>query len=401
MLKISSLIFLLILFILSGAGITIILKHISIEKGKGINFSHDYFIVLLMFFSEMSGLPLYCILSRKLKKNSRTDSESIDDEDEHIIEEVRETNIQMPNKKKVLYSIVPFIFDNIASILSTVVLYYLPGSIYMMIKGLAIIIFTLIFSKFILKNNHIIDHYISVGIASIGFIFVGIDLNLSNSSKDLNAIDIIIGIVFILMAMISQSFQYIYQEYYMKKYMIDQFFMIGFEGLFGFIFNLILCFCLYFIKCDEKSQLTEYSCVKDDKGIWRVENIFFCFEQIFDNKIILILMIILIIPIVGFNLVGISIIKYKGAVTRSLIDNFKTFIVWIYFLFPWVDENLKEKFDWFRLGGLIITLAAILIYFGIFKIDERITIRRKMKELSTKNDAVTVSEGSSINEPGE
>ena len=109
-------------------------------------------------------------------------------------------------------------------------------------------------------------------------------------------------------------------------------------------------------------------------------------------------MIILIVIIAGFNLVGISIIKYKGAVTRSLIENFQTFLVWIYFLFPWVDENLKEQFDWFRLGGLIITLAAILIYFGIFKIDERITIRRKMRELSIRSDALVISRESSINQ---
>ena len=38
-------------------------------------------------------------------------------------------------------------------------------------------------------------------------------------------------------------------------------------------------------------------------------------------------------------------------------------------------------------------------YSFLIKIDERITIRRKMKELSTKTDELVVSEeGSSINE---
>ena len=396
MIKTSLLIFLLIIFILSGAGITIILKHITIENAKGEKFTHDYFIVLLMFFSEISGLPLYYILSRKVKKSARTDSESINEG--QTIKEELENEMNISNKKKVIYSIIPFLLDNLASILCTIVLFYLPGSIYMMIKGLVIIVFTLLFSKFLLKNKHNMDHYIAICFALVGFVFVGIDINSLESSKHLTAKDIIIGIVIVLVSMVSQSFQYIYQEYYMKKYMIDQFFMLGFEGLFGFLFNLILCFAFYYIECDGSLTITQYSCVKDDKNIWRLENIKFCFEQIFDNKIILILLIILIIVIAGFNLVGIAIIKFKGAVTRSLIDNFKSFLVWIYFLFPWVNEKLKEQFNWFRLAGLIFTLAAILIYFGIFKIDERITIRRKIRGISIRSDALVISREGSINE---
>ena len=41
---------------------------------------------------------------------------------------------------------------------------------------------------------------------------------------------------------------------------------------------------------------------------------------------------------------------------------------------------------------------AILIYFGIFKIDEKVTIRRKLKELNEKDDSLIISRDSSINE---
>ena len=398
MLKTSLLIFFLILYILFGAGITIILKHINNEESKGVKFSHDYFITLLMFFSEISGLPLYCILSRKSKKSERTDSQSVNDEGELQIEEELEDNNKISNKKKVLYSIIPFILDNIASYFSGIVINYLSGSTYMMIKGLTIIIFTLLLSKFLLKNKHIIDHYIAIACAGVGCIFIGIDKSLyKNSGKK----EIIVGIIIVVLIMVTQSFQFIFQEYYMKKYMIDQFFMLGFEGLFGFIFNIILCISFYYIKCDESTDFGKYYCIKDDKGILRLENLKFCFIQIFDNKIILTLIIILIIVIAGFNLIGISIIKYNGSVTRCLIDNIKIFLVWIYFLFPWINEDLKDKFDWQRLLGLIFTLASILIYFGIFKIDEKITIRRRMRELSLKEDALVISRESSINEKNE
>ena len=396
MLKKSLLISLLIIFILCGAGITIITKYIYNEKSKGINFTHDIFINLLMFFAEMFGLPLLCIIShKKSKKSTRTDSDSINDEIEKKLEENEEKGINISNSKKVLYSIIPFIIDNIATFLCSMSLNYLSGSIYTMIKGITIILFTLLWSKFLLKNKHIIDHYIAIIIAAISSVFIGIELDLSQNN---NTKEIILGILVVFTAMLLQSFQFIYEEYYMKKYMISQFFMIGFEGVFGFIFNIILCFSFYYIKCDESSKFTNFFCVKDDKGIWRAENIFFCFEQIIDNKTIMILVIILIFIFGGFNIFGVSIIKYNGAVTRCLIDNFRSFVVWIYFLFPWVDVKLKEKFDWFGLIGLIFIFFAILIYFGIFKIDEKITIRRKMKELANNNENLVVSRESSINE---
>ena len=396
MLKKSLLISLLIIFILCGAGITIITKYIYNEQSKGINFTHDIFINLLMFFAEMFGLPLLCIIShKKSKKSTRTDSDSINDEIEKKLEENEEKGINISNSKKVLYSIIPFIIDNIATFLCSMSLNYLSGSIYTMIKGITIILFTLLWSKFLLKNKHIIDHYIAIIIAAISSVFIGIELDLSQNN---NTKEIILGILVVFTAMLLQSFQFIYEEYYMKKYMISQFFMIGFEGVFGFIFNIILCFCFYYIKCDESSKFTNFFCVKDDKGIWRAENIFFCFEQIIDNKTIMILVIILIFIFGGFNIFGVSIIKYNGAVTRCLIDNFRSFVVWIYFLFPWVDVKLKEKFDWFGLIGLIFIFFAILIYFGIFKIDEKITIRRKMKELANNNENLVDSRESSINE---
>ena len=396
MLKKSLLISLLIIFILCGAGITIITKYIYNEQSKGINFTHDIFINLLMFFAEMFGLPLLCIIShKKSKKSTRTDSDTINDEIEKNLEENEEKGINISNSKKVLYSIIPFIIDNIATFLCSMGLNYLSGSIYTMIKGIAIILFTLLWSKLLLKNKHIIDHYIAIIIAAISSVFIGIELDLSQNNKTK---EIILGILVVFTAMLLQSFQFIYEEYYMKKYMISQFFMIGFEGVFGFIFNIILCFSFYYIKCDESSKFTNFFCVKDDKGIWRAENIFFCFEQIIDNKTIMILVIILIFIFGGFNIFGVSIIKYNGAVTRCLIDNFRSFVVWIYFLFPWVDVKLKEKFDWFGLIGLIFIFFAILIYFGIFKIDEKITIRRKMKELANNNENLVVSRESSINE---
>ena len=366
------LIFLLIIFILFGASITIILKHLDKEESKSLTFTHDWFIILLMFFSEMIGLPLSCLFSNKSKKEEDSEQESINEENQDKYEDTSDTEIRNKKAKKYLLIIIPFLLDTIVTFLSNVSLDYLPGSIHSVIKQMALIIFTLLLSKFCLKNKHIIDHYISIPIIIIGSVFVGLSIGF-NSIKEFEPKDIIIGLVLLLISILLQSIQMIFEEYYIRKYNNNQFFLLGFEGLFGFAFNIILCIIFYHIKCenDTSSKYNEIFCTKGGDNEWRVENIIFAFEQMGSNITILILIIVLIFLIAGFTSFSISIVKYRGAMTRNIIENFRSFLVWIYFLFPWVKEGLRENFDWYRLVGLIFNIIAILMYFGIFKIDEK------------------------------
>ena len=85
---------------------------------------------------------------------------------------------------------------------------------------------------------------------------------------------------------------------------------------------------------------------------------------------------------------------------RSLIENFRTFIVSGYFLFPWVKDELKEDFNYLRLIGLIFTLFSLLSYFELFKCEERIMIKKKIKALNKMDDIIengALEENMSIN----
>ena len=95
-----------------------------------------------------------------------------------------------------------------------------------------------------------------------------------------------------------------------------------------------------------------------------------------------------------------SINKYGGAMARSLIENFRTFIVSGYFLFPWVKDELKEDFNYLRLIGLIFILFSLLSYFELFKCEERIMIKKKIKALNKMDDIIesgALEENMSIN----
>ena len=368
------LILIIIIYVLFGSAITILVKYLYHEKSKDKYFSHDAFITLLSFFAEMFSLLLYLILYLKSKKNKKEQEpqEEIDDNVENI-----------SNIKKILITFIPSSCDIIATFLCNIFLDFIDGSIFTMIRGVSIIIITFLISKFIMKNKHTWDHLIAIIIAIISFIFVGLSVFSKEESWEEN----IIEWVGVIIAMLFQSIQLSLEEYFIRKYQINQFFFLGFEGVFGFIFNLILCIILYWVKCgDEPSEYEKAICAEDGDGVWRYENIIFAFEQIYDNILILICIIILIFAIAGFNILGISIIKYGGAITRSLIENFRSFIVWLYFLFPFIKDDLKENFDWFRLAGLICITISVIVYFGVFKIDERIAIRKKISQITSKEE---------------
>jgi len=396
------LILLLIFYTISGTSINIINKYLYLQESRNKSFSHKWFLNEVMFVAEILGIPIYYILYRKFQKNKNEEkTESEEESETKLIEEVK-----ISKAKRIFYQSYPFVFDLIATFLSNMALIRLPGSFQIMIKGASIIIITFIFSKFIMGNKHILDHNIAFFVAIIGFLFAGLSAYFGQKSNNeneekANALQIIAWIIVVIIAQVFQSIQYCLEEHYMKKYQFHPFIYIGLEGVFGLIFNSILCIIFYFIECENFPDLIiENMCTKDEDDIWRLENAIFAIKQIFDNYIIIILIFFIFLSLVAYNLLGISINKFGGAMARSLIENFRTFIVWIFFLFPWVNDELREDFNYLRLIGLIFILVSLLVYFELFKFEERRMIKRKIKALNKIDDIedVILEENKSIND---
>ena len=379
------LLLLLLFFSIIGTIITIIREYLEREKGEeGHYFSHFWFINTLMFFAETLGFLLYHIIYCRNKKIQKLELE----EGQEQLEEQVEIEIKHDYKKLLLFFI-PSFLDIVDTSISNIGIILLPGNTYMMFKGFSIILIICLISKFILKNNHTWDHYISIGIAMIGFALSVLSYFYGQQSEnqiDKTSLEFIAGLIAVLISTIFQSIQFCLEEYFMRKYSLHPFLCIGFEGVFGFIFNLILCIGFYFIKCDMNfGDLINDLCTKDENN-WRVENVLFAFQQMHEDFIILILIIVLFFFLFLFNVLGISINKYGGALTRSLIDNIRNFFVWLSFaIFPFPDQ-LKEKFNWLRLIGLIFILVSLVIYFGVFRIQERLLIKKKINSLSKMDD---------------
>ena len=389
---------LLIIYVISGAIINIILKYLSIQESLGIRFFHDWLIIFFVFLSEMFALVMNYI------KNCKSKSDSKKENDQEISEEKKregENELKpIPFKKKIFLIWLSSFLDCSASFLGILSLNITEASDIIFLKGLMLIIIIFIISWIKTKKRPIIDYLIGFICAIISFILICLSAFIVNENND-DYKRIIISFSVMLFAMFCQSVQnFIIEENIIRTYRIHQFLFIGLEGVFGSIFNLILCIVLYFIDC-EPNEYTKQICTKDDKENWKAENSLFAFKQIYENYIILILLIIFMIIIAIYNMIAISIIKYGGALTRGIVENIRTILVWIIFLIPWTTDSLRENFNWYRLAGVIFIIGSLLFYFSIFKIDEKMTIRSKITSLPTLSCSSSINEGTDQNDDSE
>jgi len=362
------LVLLSVFYVLAGACNAGFNKYIVSQVSLDLKFSHGWFLNLVMFIGESMGIPVFYLFFHKKEESENKEEE------------------KKPPINKFLLAI-PGALDTCSTGLANIGLILLPASIYQMLKG-SLIVMTFLMSKFVVRNKHTLDHYIAIPVSTLGVVLVGLsaylnaDENKSEGSSD--ASQTLLGIILMLIAMFILSIQFCFDEYFMRKYSCHPLICIGYEGVFGFFINLILCVVFYFIKCgsykegEEPPYFVRNMCTGDNDNVWRPENIVFAFQQLFDNTILSIIVPITIIFMSSFNILGVSITKYGSATTRSVTDNCRSFLVWLWFLMPFNKEELIEHFNWLQLIGFICICMGAFMYNGLFKLEER-RVRKNKK----------------------
>jgi hypothetical protein len=389
------LVLLSVFYVLAGACNAGFNKYIVSQVSLGLKFSHSWFLNLVMFIGESMGIPVFYLFFNKKEESENKEEE------------------KKPEINKFLLAI-PGFLDTCSTGLANIGLILLPASIYKMLKG-SLIIMTFLMSKFVVKNKHTLDHYIAIPVSTLGVVLVGFSAYL-NADKNKNeggsdASQTLLGIILMLIAMFILSIQFCFDEYFMRKYSCHPLICIGYEGVFGFFINLILCGIFYFIKCgsynigEEPPYFVKNMCTGDDENVWRPENILFAFDQLINNTILSIIIPIAVLFMSSFNILGVSITKYGSATTRSVTDNCRSFLVWLWFLMPFNKKELIEHFDWVQLFGFICICMGAFMYNGLFKLEERRVRKNKKINLEepkeedeeTDNKKLLNSQNSSTN----
>ena len=383
----GQIILLMVFMFLTGSTNTIANKLQQNSKSLGIMYEqHQKFVTFCMFIGESICLLIYFLFVNKNNKNkvdnlqisgllsnyedsnlevtnnentnekNNNETTTIEKNNEEILTEIKK------EEAKFWYFLIPATFDLFGSSINSISLTYLPPSVYQMFRG-AMIIFTVIGSKFFLGNKYYNHHILGMCIVIFGLLIVG--LNAIFQKKETEEKDKkdkpLVGIILVLTSQVFSCMLYISEEKLIKKYNAHPLKVTGTEGCWGIFLYIILLIIFYQIRCDSWGNIKDYLCVENDKHQYRIEDGIFAIRQIFHNIKLTFLVFLYISSIALFN--------FSGLTVRAIIDTLRTIMVWVFFLtMPFVPEKTKEHFSFIQLGGFLLLICGSLIFNEVIEI---------------------------------
>lgn len=343
------------LMVITGTLNTIFLKlqNKAYEKILDAPFNHPWFQSILMFIGEFYCAIMWIFMKKSIKEK----------EEEKRIVNPKSTYLSLPDPPPWVF-LISCLCDLIGSTLLNFALLNMAGSVFQMLRG-GIIVVTCVFMIIFLKKYPKNFEWLGVGIVFIGVFLVGLASQLDKSTKTEETNPL--GIIMLLISLLFQGFQFIYQEKILTKYRTHPMQLVAWEGTWGLISFLILLPIFQFIPCDFKGK--EDFCSPDGNGSYVLESTTFAFKQMFEELPIFFYTIGQTFSICGFNFFGIMLVKYANAATRAVMDSTRTVLVWIFFLLvPMANGNVLEHFLVLQLIGFLVLLFGQVIYNGLIVI---------------------------------
>ena len=387
------------LMILTGSINTIFNKILQKLYGKEVIFEqHHWIITFGMFVGELVSIffYIYVVIKRKRQESLNKDKPLLDgknNQDEEKNEEEPKEEKDKENKDDEKKKPIPtnFIFfitagcDLLATTINTFGLTYLATSVFQMMRGLELF-FVCLWSKIFLKNPIYRHALLGVGSLIFGLFLVGLNSLIFKDENKGTAKDPLIGLILMTTSQFFSSTEYVFQEKFIKQYDVHPFQLVGFEGLWGSIMYSILLIIFQFSDCTswDKSfsegvcfaynithseiNITTNETYEYNETISRIEDTEFAFEQMGDNKALLIVYIFYIVSIALYNIVGINLTKLVSSTARAVVDTVRTVFIWLYFLILPPVEGTEEHFYFVQLIGFIFMVFGTLVYNEIITI---------------------------------
>lgn len=364
---------LLVIFIISGSSTMIFLKNTQNSEALGVNFAkHIWFMSLAMFIGEFSSMFVYLIKKNKSTKPENISEKNLDNDQETPLEVEKEKS-ENENEKLVRKPPVPtnFVFgissmmDLIGTTLTNLALVYLAASVNQMLRStelLFVCIAGLLFLGHKIYRHQILGLFILI----VGLFLIG--LNGVLYSKNEESSNIFLGIVLLMSGLVLLAGQKVVQETLVRKYDVNSYQLVGFEGLFGLIACTILITIFSFISCDFSEKFKKNVCFSDKDDNSHFEDPIYAFRQMWENKLILIFIILFIVAAAVYNIVGVQVIEVANMTTRGVADTVRTVVIWLFFLFIHPVKDTQETFYPLQLVGFILLVTANIIYNEILEI---------------------------------
>jgi drug/metabolite transporter (DMT)-like permease len=248
-------------------------------------------------------------------------------------------------------------FDCMGSGLQTFALLFVPPSIYSIAKN-ATVVFTAFFSIVYLKKKLYRHQILAILIIMLGFILVAVssivyDKDQNPHKHGFNFMSFI-GILSLFISLIFQGFCYCYEEHLFDMYEINVAHLLGFESMMGAVVSTFLFFITMNIPCTHP----EFCNSEVGQSLDNPANAIYDLQ--YNNAWIYFILVCFSIMI--FNLMGVFITKYSGAVFRVVLDTLRTITIWIISLFIGFETLSPFGKLALELSGFALLLFGNLVY---------------------------------------
>ena len=402
------------LMILTGSINTIFNKILQKLYGLEIIFEqHHWVITFGMFCGELVSIFLYIYIVYKRKKqiklkenttNLANDNEEAGETDDDKKEEGEDEKKKPPIPNN-FYFIITAGCDLMATTINTFGLTYLTTSMFQMMRGLELF-FVCVWSKVFLKNPQYRHNILGVGTLIFGLSLVGLNAILNDNKKV--AKNPVVGIILLATSQFFSSTEYVFQEKFIKHYDVHPFQLVGFEGLWGVTMYTIMLIIFQNVSCDDWSDsIKEGLCFKNNEEKWHIEDTIFAFQQMWDNKALLIVYIFYVVSIALYNIVGINLTKLVSSTARAVVDTVRTVFIWLFFLFFTPVDGTEEEFHILQFIGFCFLVLGTLVYNEIIVLKfwnldyyTRDNIAKRKKEEKEKEEGKDGKDGKEPDQDG-
>lgn len=161
--------------------------------------------------------------------------------------------------------------------------------------------------------------------------------------------NVLIGTALVFASVILFSFQYTIEERLISNYFLSPARLVGWEGIWGLLLLLIFLPVFNIIGCDA------HFCSNN-----LLDDSLFALKQMWNNLLIMFLIIGSVIVSAATNMFGVTITKYTSANNRASLDVLRFLPFWIFFIAFQGDGS--QKVNYVQLSGYILLFVGVILY---------------------------------------
>lgn len=306
-------------------------------------FYHPFIQTFVMFIAEATCLVAFYIayaVSPKFK------AEHDNEEQEAIQEGLQTENVWWK-------AAFPALCDISGTGLQLVAMNFMDQSVFVMLRGgspVIIAMLTVIFLKRVLVKAQILG----LGLVVLGVTVVGV--NTFIHADHTTSPNLVAGVICCFLSMFGSGIQAIVEEKILRRNHIHPLKLVGFEGIFGLLFNVVVLVIASYVPCDVNN-------VQACNANGYVEDVWSAVNGIFSHTALFVWVFVSMVSLGLTNFFAMTVTKVASALTRAVLAITVLVLVWVYSLL-----FMGAQWFWLQFGGFLTLVIGNLVYQKIIKI---------------------------------